>query len=281
MMNPIGRAVWYIEMHFGSEISLVDVAQASGLSKFHLVRAFGTYAGRSVMRYVRARRLSEAAKRLAIEPSGILDVALEAGYNSHEAFTRAFKAQFGITPDQFRRNPYLENIQIVEPIEMDDSKKDTSINLFEPRLVDGDAMVIVGLKKRYDDETSTQMPSQWQAFQAHIGNIDNQKGNVAFGVLCNSDDNGNIDYITGVEVSQYPEASKELDGLRIPAQTYAVFLHEGHVAEIGRTWKAIFADWLPQADYKPVDAPQLERYGEGFDTETGIGDIEIWIPVSK
>ncbi len=281
MMNPIGRAVWYIEMHFGSEISLVDVAQASELSKFHLVRAFGTYAGRSVMRYVRARRLSEAAKRLAIEGGGILDVALEAGYNSHEAFTRAFKEQFGITPDQFRRNPDLKNIRIVEPIKMDDSKKDTSPILSEPRIVDGDAMVIVGLKKRYDDETSTQMPSQWQAFQAHIGNIDNQKGNVAFGVLCNSDDDGNIDYITGIEVSEYPEATKELDGLRIPAQTYAVFTHEGHVAEIGWTWKAIFADWLPQADYKPVDAPQVERYGEGFDTETGIGDIEIWIPVAK
>jgi len=87
MMNPIGRAVWYIEMHFGSEISLADVAQASGLSKFHLVRAFVIYAGRSVMRYVRARRLSEAAKRLVMEPSGILDVALGAGYNSHEAFS--------------------------------------------------------------------------------------------------------------------------------------------------------------------------------------------------
>lgn len=280
-MNPIGRAVWYIEMHFGSEISLAEVAQASGLSKFHLVRAFGTYAGRSVMRYVRARQLSEAAKQLATGSGGILDVALEAGYNSHEAFTRAFKEQFGITPDQFRRTPTLENLKLVEPIKMDVSKKDTSPDLSKPRIVEGDAMVIVGLKKRYDDETSTQMPSQWQAFQAHIGNIDNQKGNVAFGVLCNSDDDGNIDYITGVEVSQYPEATEELDGLRIPAQIYAVFQHEGHVAEIGRTWKAIFADWLPQADYRPVDAPQVERYGEGFDTKTGIGDIEIWIPVAK
>jgi len=281
MMNPIGRAVWYIEMHFGSEISLADVAQASGLSKFHLVRAFGIYAGRSVMRYVRARRLSEAAKRLVMESSGILDVALGAGYNSHEAFTRAFKEQFGITPDQFRRSPSLETIKIVEPIKMDNNEKDTSTNLSGPRLIEGDAMVIVGLKKRYDDKTSMQMPSQWQAFQAHIGNIDNQKGDVAFGVLCNSDDDGNIDYITGVEVSRYMDVTKELDGLRIAAQTYAVFRHEGHVAEIGRTWKAIFTDWLPEAEYKPVDAPQLERYGEGFNTKTGIGDIEIWIPIGK
>lgn len=164
---------------------------------------------------------------------------------------------------------------------MDDNKPETPSTFSEPRIVNGDAMVIVGLKKRYDDSTSAEMPSQWQAFQPHIGNIDNQKGNVAFGVLCNSDDEGNIDYITGVEVSQYPDATKELDGLRVPPQTYAVFKHDGHVAEIGRTWKAIFGNWLPDADHKLVDAPQLERYGEGFDTESGMGDIEIWIPVAK
>lgn len=280
-MNPMGRAIWYIEMHFGSEISLADVAEASGLSKFHLVRTFGAFAGLSVMRYVRARRLSEAAKRLAVGSCGILDVALHAGYNSHEAFTRAFGEQFGITPDQFRRKPNLKNIQLVEPLKMDDKNSNLQSNLPKPRVEDCEALVIVGLKRRYDDSTSAQMPSQWQAFQPHIGNIDNQIGNVAFGVMCNSDDEGNIDYLTGVEVSKYPETTRELDGLRVPPQTYAIFQHNGHVAEIGRTWGAIFGNWLPDAEYKLVDAPQLERYGEGFDTETGIGDIEIWIPVTK
>lgn len=276
-MKSLGKAVWYIETHFAGEISLADVAEVAGLSKFHLVRAFSTYTGKSVMRYVRGRRLSEAAKRLTGETCGILDVAFDAGYNSHEAFTRAFKEQFGTTPDQLRRTRSLEKIQLVEPLKMDDK----STNIPEPRMIDSDAMIIVGLKKRYSDETSAHMPAQWQSFQPHIGNIDDQKSNAAFGIMYNSDDEGNIDYMTGVEVSRYPDAVKELDGLRVPPQTYAVFKHDGHISEIKRTWKTIFGDWLPNASCKLVDAPQLERYGEGFNPQSGEGDIEVWIPVTK
>ncbi len=276
-MHSLGKAVWYIESHFAGDVTLDDVAEAAGLSKFHLVRAFGIFAGQSVMRYVRARRLSEAAKRLVAENCTILDVALGAGYGSHEAFTRAFGEQFCMSPDQLRKSHSLDKIELVEPIKMDE--KLTSLS--EPRFVDSEALLIVGLKNRYNDDTSAQMPAQWQAFGPHIGNIENQRGNVAFGVLCNSDDEGNIDYVTGVEVSQFPDTAKELDGIRIPSQTYAVFQHDGHISEIRRTWKTIFGQWLPEADYKLVDAPQLERYGEGFDPEVGAGDIEIWIPVVR
>ncbi len=276
-MKSIEKAVWYIESHFGGEISLADVAEAAGLSKFHLVRAFSAYAGKSVMRYVRARRLSEAAKRLVNGSCGILDVALDAGYNSHEAFTRAFGEQFGITPNQLRKTRTLETIQLVEALKMNDKLT----NLPEARFVDCDAMLIVGLKKRYSDTTRMQMPAQWQVFQPHIGNIDFQKGNVAFGVLYNSDDEGDIDYLTGVEVSNIADTPKVLDCLRVPPQTYAVFQHNGHVSEIRRTWKTIFGKWLSEANYKPTDAPQMERYGENFDPRSGEGDIEIWIPITK
>lgn len=158
---------------------------------------------------------------------------------------------------------------------------ETLTSLPEPRFVDSETLLVVGLKNRYSDDTSAQMPAQWQAFGPHIGNIEYQRGMVAFGVLCNSDDEGNIDYVTGVEVSQFPDTAKKFDGIRIPSQTYAVFQHDGHVSEIRRTWKSIFAQWLPEASCKLVDAPQMERYGEGFDPQTGSGDIEIWIPVVR
>lgn len=276
-MNSLGKAVWYIERHFAGDLTLDDVAAVAGLSKFHLVRAFGTYAGQSVMRYVRARRLSEAAKRLTGETGGILDIALAAGYGSHEAFTRAFREQFGMSPDQLRKTHSLDTIELVEPLKMDEKL----IALSEPRFANTGALLVVGLKARYNDDTSAQMPAQWQEFGPHIGNIDNQRGHVAYGVLCNSDDEGNIDYLTGVEVSRYPDTGGQLECIRIPPQTYAVFRHDGHVSEIRRTWKTIFAQWLPEAGCTLVDAPQMERYGEDFDPQTGTGDIEIWIPVAK
>ncbi len=74
----------------------------AGVSRFHMVRAFAAATGLSVMRYVRARRLSEAARALADGAPDILALALEADYGSHEAFTRAFRDHFGVTPEAVR-----------------------------------------------------------------------------------------------------------------------------------------------------------------------------------
>jgi len=64
-MDPIKKALWCIESRFTTPLSLDEIAEVSGVSRFHLSRAFGVATGRSVMRYVRERRLSEAARQLA------------------------------------------------------------------------------------------------------------------------------------------------------------------------------------------------------------------------
>ena len=74
-----------------------------------MAHAFGRATGWSVMRYVRGRRLSEAARTLAAGATDILAVALDAGYGSHEAFTRAFRDQFGRTPESVRAQRHLDN----------------------------------------------------------------------------------------------------------------------------------------------------------------------------
>lgn len=67
-MNIVAKALWYIESHFADEISLEEIANAADVSRFHISRAFGLATGLSVMRYVRARRLTEAARSLAAAP---------------------------------------------------------------------------------------------------------------------------------------------------------------------------------------------------------------------
>jgi AraC family transcriptional regulator len=94
-MNPAQKALWFIESHLADPLTLDEVAAVAGVSRFHLVRAFAAATGFSVMRYVRARRLSEAARALANGAPDILTVALDADYGSHEAFTRAFRDHFG------------------------------------------------------------------------------------------------------------------------------------------------------------------------------------------
>ncbi|RUY80009.1 AraC family transcriptional regulator, partial [Mesorhizobium sp. M7A.F.Ca.CA.003.01.2.1] len=115
-MNPTEKALWFVESHLPEAISLDDVAQSSGVSRFHVTRAFGAATGRSVMGYMRSRRLTEAARKLAGGAPDILVVALDAGYNSHEAFTRAFRDQFGTTPELVRAQGSTNNLDLVEPI---------------------------------------------------------------------------------------------------------------------------------------------------------------------
>ncbi len=67
--------------------------------------------------------------------------------------------------------------------------------------------------------------------------------------------------------------------LRVAAQRYAVFTHRQHISEIRRTWYTIWNKGLPDSSIKALDAPDFERYGEEFDGRTGLGGLEIWIPV--
>jgi AraC family transcriptional regulator len=275
-MDSVGKAIWFIETHFAGDISLDEIARVSGVSRFHLVRAFGYATGVSVMRYVRCRRLTEAARSLASGAPDILTVALDAGYGSHEAFTRAFRDRFGATPESVRARGHLDNIQLVEAIKMDETLK---TELKPPRFEDGRPLLVAGLGERYTWETGMGIPALWQRFLPHLGNIPGQVGHTAYGVCCNGDDEGNYEYVAGVEVKDFSDLPPSFTRVRVPAQRYAVFTHDEHVATIRRTIATVWSKWLPESGLHVADAPNFERYGETFDPRTGTGGIEIWIPV--
>jgi AraC family transcriptional regulator len=100
-------------------------------------------------------------------------------------------------------------------------------------------------------------------------------------VLCNADDAGNMEYITGVEVSDFAGVPKEFSRQRIPERRYAVFSHCGHVSEIRRVWSTIWNQALPASGYQAAEGPEFERYGEEFNPLTGNGGFEIWIPIKN
>lgn len=275
-MNPVSKALWFIEAHLGSDASLADIASTSGVSRYQLLRCFGTATGHSVMRYVRARRLTEAARLLAAGAPDILTVALDAGYGSHEAFTRAFRDQFGLTPEAVRAQCRLDNLPLTEPIRMDET---LIVTLEPPRFVTGRTLLLAGLGERYRFETNQGIPLQWQRFVPYIGNIPGQVGDVTYGVCCNSDGTGNFEYVTAVEVSSFDEVPPELRRVRIPAQRYVVFTHRDHISAIRGTCYTIWNQWLPASGYEVADAPDFERYDADFDPQTGTGKVEIWLPL--
>ena len=95
------------------------------------------------------------------------------------------------------------------------------------------------------------------------GHVPGQIGRVAYGVVYNSNDAGNADYMTGVEVADFSNLPAAFTRLRVAAQRYAVFTHRQHISGIRRTWYTIWNKWLPQLasdeGIKALDAPDFER----------------------
>jgi AraC-like DNA-binding protein len=185
-MESVRKSLWFMEGRFGGEVSLDELSQAAGISRYHFAHVFARATGQSAMRYMRGRRLSEAARVLANGGPDILSVALDFGYGSHEAFTRAFRDQFGLTPESIRAQRHLDNVILVEAIKMDDGLITT---LAPPRIEQGRLLLIAGLGGKYSSDTHQNIPALWQRFQPDLGNVPGQvfaggggKGGRTFGV---------------------------------------------------------------------------------------------------
>jgi len=86
-------------------LTLRHLAEKIGYSEFYISKKFKEISGMHIRDYLRYRRLAFALRELRDTRRGILDVAVDAGFSSHAAFSRAFKRAYGLTPDAYRKNP--------------------------------------------------------------------------------------------------------------------------------------------------------------------------------
>ena len=274
--GPVQRALWFVENRLSDEMSLNGIADVIGVSPQHLARAFGAATGRSLRNYARGRRLTEAVRRLVDGETSILAVALDHGYGSHGAFTRAFRDEFGVTPEAFRRNPAQYALRLTEPVQMDKSKL---IDLDPPRFENGERLSIAGFGARYSFEAREGIPDQWRRFGTHIGHVPGQLTPQTYGVAFNFDDAGTFTYVAGVRVRDFSEIPGEFATVVIEPRRYAVFKHNGHVIGLHRSHYTIMNDWAPKNEFAIASAPNFELYHRDFDPVTGLGTIEIWMPL--
>ncbi len=118
-IRAAAEVIDYVEEHLCGPLSLASVARALHVSGYHLHHLFTSAAGIPLHGYVLRRRLTDAAARLALSDAPILEIALNAGYDSQRAFAARFKAMYKLTPGQFRRRgvfyPLLERYALGEP----------------------------------------------------------------------------------------------------------------------------------------------------------------------
>lgn len=277
-MKPVEHAIWLIESRLRENPGLDDIAAETGFSRYYLSRLFAEETGKTFAAYVRGRRLTEAVKELLSGAPDILSVAIGAGYGSHEAFTRAFRDQFGLTPDDVRRRASEQPLTLVEPLRMNATP---NVSIDPPTIGELPAARYVGLSRTCSVTGLGGIPDQWSEFQRHLAGLDREKVGAGFGIVRNAAPNGEtVEYVCAVLAGRGLEPGNGLIAVNLPAMTVARFEHRGHISAIKATTRAIFEDALPAAGLKPAGPVDLiEVYGRDFDPRSGYGSVGLWVHV--
>jgi len=239
------RTLVHIQEHLDESLDWTELARVACFSPYHFHRIFCGVVGETVADHVRRLRLERAAQRLKSGERPVTDIAFEAGYEAHEAFTRAFRARFGASPSGFR-----------------ESRPDPAP--LEP--------IAVKVEK---------LPAMRVAFVRHVGpfkDVGAAWGSVmgwagmrglfgphtrAIGVIHDDPD------ITAPEQLRYDASVTVLGDVRaegtigiqeIAAGDYAIARHRGPYDRISETYARMCGEWLPSSGRELATAPALEFY---------------------
>lgn len=147
-----------------------------------------------------------------------------------------------------------------------------------PRFERAPAMLVAGIRQTHlHAQLAEKIPLQWQKFREQCAGIPNSRG-VTYGVVCGNGPEG-LEYLCGLEVESFDVIPAGLGRMRVPAQTYAVFTHDGPAALLGESWTTILHVLMPQLQLEDAHTPTFERYDERYNVEIAGGVCEIWIPV--
>lgn len=164
-------------------------------------------------------------------------------------------------------------------MELSNNPGDNVPTVEAPRLEALGALDIVGLPKQFTATNRDQIPLLWQRFGKWLGDVPHQVNNRAYGVIRNNDKGKGFYYLAGVQVSSTAAVPDDLRLVSLPAQKYVVFKHHQHVSLLFQTMIAIYSQWLPTTDIVLADSACFELYGEDFDATSGLGLMEIWLPI--
>jgi AraC family transcriptional regulator len=264
-IESLQKSIDFMENHLHEDISIEEIAAQGHVSPYHFQRMFMILTDMSVGEYLRKRRLTLAAQELATTDVKIIDLALKYGYDSPEAFTKAFRKQHGVSPSEARKG--IGNLQSYNRLMIQ-----VHLRGAEPmkyRIVEKDAFQAVGLKRvcPCGVEGSPNGIAEFWAEVGKDGTIDKlaalMNGEIKglLGITDNYDAKaGTIDYwIAAEHVGDAPGSG--FAALPFPAAKWVVFEVSGYApTAIPNAWKQIFAEWIPSNGYELADLPALEAY---------------------
>ncbi|PWU21794.1 MAG: hypothetical protein C5B49_02040 [Bdellovibrio sp.] len=289
-IGRIQRAIDYIEEHLKDELSTESIADVTYFSMWHFQRVFSSIVGDSVKEYVRKRRLASALIELSSTDRRILDIAIGHQFESQESFTRAFKALYGRTPGECRKEGVRSILAFSKPrITIEYLDHLYGGITMQPKFVNEREKKIIGLGANFvsavsNDKSGYAVVGQlWQKYKTRADEIKGRKG-YGIGLVESLPDSkkSHADefwYLAGSEVDDFSAVPEGMVTRTAPAGRYAVFTHRGTVAKLEHTLRYIFGSWLPKSGEELRDAPTLSCRGKDFKPGSEESVMEIYIPI--
>ncbi len=287
-LTKIQRGIDFVEANLDFKLSLQSIAQEAGIGQWHFQRIFKALTNETLKTYIRSRRLGNALDKLLSTDQRIIEIALSAGFDSQESFTRAFKKAFDMTPREARklgdRNLFMKKIEF-------DTEYLQHINnnfSMEPEMVTQRRMLLIGMKTHFystDSEKNNianKLPTLWNCFLPRMDEIEHGVAGVAYGIIQPATGNTDLlEYCAAREVTLPGRVPDDMEVIEVPAAEYAKFTHRGDVRNIDNTVNYIYSSWLLQSGMWHNNGPDLEIYGADFIAESDQSMIHYAIPLQR
>lgn len=284
-MKEISEATVYIEQRLDEPLPISDIAKKVGLSSFHFQRLFFSTLGENLSDYVKRRRLEKAAKILSENQARpVIDVALDCGFQSHSAFSRAFKTHFGQSPSVFRDSVDTDTLG------SEANRRPFLLPTRSKRLdIPADVVELPELWLLYREQTGMvngsyfpepqQLLKEFGELNASLGkNLWTNCGAYRGGPSAFTDDSAIGCY--GGLFSQEPNSCWSTLCEPLAAGSWAVFPHYGNFEYLYLTWNKLILNWLPESPFELRDSWAFETYLASPGTiAPDAASAQIYLPV--
>ena len=277
------KAIAFIEEHIQEDICVEQVASLAGFSKFHFLRVFKALTDNTLASCIRKRRLTLAAADLLESRTPILEIALAYRYNSQEAFTRAFKNHYKMTPMAYRQNgfPFVNSEKVVLSGPIMELRQRLEEQPLVPRLVQMDAIEVVGFQ--VENRIPGATAALWNRLDQQEHRIKNAiRPFTYYGLEKMTDScaaNPTIRYLASLAVTDPLEIPEGMVAETIPAHQYAVFTIAAVPEFLQLAVRKIYGKWLPEAGLHPVGDYDFESYDENYRHNDPGSTFDFYIPV--
>lgn len=240
-------AVEYIENNLRNDLTVSDIADCAGYSVFHFCRCFNKITHITPYNYLMRRRLTEAARALLDTRVNIIEIAVEFRFNSHEAFSRAFKKMFDLQPSQWRETGCEADSRLMPPITLQHLLYWQGRNTIKIAVIEMAGLHLTGLMTRIQQDP-VEVEHLWDTLTNSFEGRKLAPRDKVYGVtLYPGDYAQDRFYLAAVEPERDSLCQPGFVEKHLPPGTYASILHQGDYLQRALTIYYLYHAWLPKS----------------------------------